>query len=158
VKCQAGWSTSWNQDFWGEISITSDMQMTHPYGRKQRTEEPLDESERGEWKSWLKTQHSKNEDHGIWCHHFMENRWGNNENSERLFSCAPESLQMVTAAMKSKDTCSLEEKLDLFGVQGTFKSLLQTPQFQSVNALTLSFLYSSTLTSIHDYWKNHSFD
>ena len=35
--------------------------MTHyPYGRKQRgTEEPLDESERGEWKSWLKTQCSK---------------------------------------------------------------------------------------------------
>ena len=29
------------------------------------SEEKLDESERGEWKSWLKTQHSKNEDHGI---------------------------------------------------------------------------------------------
>ena len=39
----------------GGISITSDMQMTLPYGRKQRgTTEPLDESERGEWKSWLK--------------------------------------------------------------------------------------------------------
>ena len=33
----------------------------HPYGREQRrTKEPLDESERGEWKSWLKTQYSKN--------------------------------------------------------------------------------------------------
>ena len=32
-----------------------------------------DESERGEWKSWLKTQHSENEDHGIWSHHFMAN-------------------------------------------------------------------------------------
>ena len=32
----------------GEISITSDMQMTQPYGRKQRTKEPLDESKRGE--------------------------------------------------------------------------------------------------------------
>ena len=30
------------------------------------------------------TQHSKNEDHGIWSHHFMANRWGNNGNSERL--------------------------------------------------------------------------
>jgi len=28
-------------------------------------------------KSWLKAQHSENEDHGIWSHHFMENRWGN---------------------------------------------------------------------------------
>ena len=33
----------------------------HPYGKKQReTKEPFDESERGEWKSWLNTQHSKN--------------------------------------------------------------------------------------------------
>ena len=30
------------------------------------SEDPLDESERGEWNSWLKTQHSENEDHGIW--------------------------------------------------------------------------------------------
>ena len=38
--------------------------------------------------------------------------WGNNGNSERLYSGgAPKSLQMVTAAMKLKDTCSLEEKL-----------------------------------------------
>ena len=33
-----------------------------------------------------------------------------------------------------------------------------TPQFKSINSSALSFLYSSTLTSIHDYWKNHSFD
>ena len=34
--------------------------MTPPYGRKwRRTEEPLDESERREWKSWLKIQHSE---------------------------------------------------------------------------------------------------
>ena len=44
----------------GEISITSGMK-THPYGRNWRgTKEPLDESERGESKSWLKAQHSKN--------------------------------------------------------------------------------------------------
>ena len=62
-------------------------------------------------KSWLKTQHAKNEDHGIWSHHFMENRWGNNGNSEILSSWAPKSLQMMTAAMKLKDACSLEENL-----------------------------------------------
>ena len=32
----------------------------HPYGRKWRTKKPLDESERGEWKWWLKAQHSEN--------------------------------------------------------------------------------------------------
>ena len=45
----------------GEISITSICRWHHPYGRKlRRTKEPLDESERGEWKIWLKTQHSEN--------------------------------------------------------------------------------------------------
>ena len=45
-------------------------------------------------------------------HHFMANRWGNNGNSNRLlFLGTPKSLQMVTATMKLKDTCSLEEKL-----------------------------------------------
>ena len=33
-----------------------------------------------------------------------------------------------------------------------------TPQFKSINSLVLSFLYGPTLTSIHNYWKNHSFD
>ena len=56
-------STSWEMQVWmkhklesrllGEISVISD-------GRKRRTKEPLDESERGEWKSWLKAQHSEN--------------------------------------------------------------------------------------------------
>ena len=33
-----------------------------------------------------------------------------------------------------------------------------TPQFKSINSSALSFLYSPTLTSIHDYWENHSLD
>ena len=33
-----------------------------------------------------------------------------------------------------------------------------TPQFKSINFSALSFLYSPTLTSTHDYWKNHSFN
>ena len=40
---------------------------------------------RGERKSWLKAQHSEIEDHGIWSHHFMGNRWGNSGNSVRLY-------------------------------------------------------------------------
>ena len=43
--------------------------------------------------------------------------------------------------------------LDLLAVQGTLKSS-PTPQFKSINSLALSFLYSPTLTSIYDYWKN----
>ena len=41
----------------------------------------------------------------------MGNRWGNSGNSVRLFFWAPESLQMVIAAMKLKDAYSLEGKL-----------------------------------------------
>ena len=33
----------------------------------------------------LKLKHSKNKDNGIWLHHFMANRWGNNGNSDRLY-------------------------------------------------------------------------
>ena len=36
-------------------------------------------------KSWLKAQDSENEDHGIWSHHFLGNRWGNSGNSVRLY-------------------------------------------------------------------------
>ena len=44
--------------------------------------------------------------------------------------------------------------LDLLAVQGTLESY-PTPQFRSMNSSVLGFLYTPTLTSIHDYWKNH---
>ena len=47
--------------------------------------------------------------------------------------------------------------LDLLAVQATLKSLLQHHSSKA-SILVLSFPYSSTLTSIHDHWKNHSFD
>ena len=53
----------------------------------------------------------KKEDHGVQSYHFTANRWGNNENSDRLFSWTPKSMQMATAAVKLKDACSSEEKL-----------------------------------------------
>ena len=71
------------------------------------TKKPLDESERGEWKSRLKAQYSESEDHGIWSHHFMGNIWGNSGNSVRLhLGGAPKSLQMVIAARNLKDPTS----------------------------------------------------
>ena len=62
------------------------MWITATLQQKQReTKEALDESEKGEWKIWLKTQHSKNKDDGILSHHFMADRWRKNGNSERLY-------------------------------------------------------------------------
>ena len=53
----------------------------------------------------------------------------------------------------------------LFGLTGLISLLSRdsqesslAPQFESLYSLTLSLLYSPTLTSVHDYWKNHSFD
>ena len=51
-------------------------------------------------KNWLKTQHSENEDHGIQSHQ-LGKQW---KQCQTLFFGAPKSLQMVTAAMKLKDT------------------------------------------------------
>ena len=47
--------------------------------------------------------------------------------------------------------------LDLLAVQGTLKSLSPIPHFKSIHSSALSFLYSPTLTSIHDHWKNWFF-
>ena len=53
-----------------------------------------------------KTQHSENEDHGIWSHHFMGNRWGNSGNSVRLYflglqnHCSHESKRLLLLGRK----------------------------------------------------------
>ena len=62
---RTGWSTSWYLDCQETYQQTQIRRWHHLCGRKWRgTKEPLDESERREWKSWLKTQCSINEDHG----------------------------------------------------------------------------------------------
>ena len=47
--------------------------------------------------------------------------------------------------------------LDLLAVQGTLKIPLQHHSLKNINPSVLSFLYSPTLTSIYEYWKNNSF-
>ena len=51
-------------------------------------------------------------------------------------------------------------RIDWFDLaaQGTLKSLLQHHNLESMKFLVLSLLYGPTLTSIHDHWKNHTFD
>ena len=86
VKCQAGWITSWNQDCQEKHQQLQICRWYHPNGRKRReTKEPLNEGKRGEWKGWLKTEHSKNKDHGIWSHHFMTYRWGKSGNTDTFY-------------------------------------------------------------------------
>ena len=112
-------STSWETLGWmkhklesrllGEISISSDMQMTPPYGRKWRTNEPLDRSERGEWKSvGLKLNIQKTK---IMVSGPITSWQIDGETVAEIILGTPKSPQTVIAAMKLKDACSLEEKL-----------------------------------------------
>ena len=90
-------TSSLPQHPWGYILNTSSLDMNSHLGHRKHSR----------W--WA--QHSENEDHGIWSHHFMGNRWGNCGNNVRLyFLGAPESLQMVTAAMKLKRCLLLGRK------------------------------------------------
>ena len=49
------------------------------------------------------------------------------------------------------------DRFALLAVQGTLRESSPAPQFQGISPSVLSFLYGPTLTSIHDYQKNHSF-
>ena len=105
--------------FQAETSITSDMQMNHPYGREGQELKSLlmkakEESEKVGLK--LNIQKKKKTFRKLRSWHsaplLMVNRWGNNGNSKRLYFWGlQKSLQMVTAVFKLKDSCSLEEKV-----------------------------------------------
>ena len=86
----------------GERSITSDMQMTPPLWQKAKRNWRPSWWKRGEWKTWLNTQHSKNKDHGIQSHHFMANRWGNSGNSDRLICLGSKITAVGDCSHESK--------------------------------------------------------
>ena len=61
MKFRTGWIRSWNQDCQGKYQQPQICRWCHSNGRKwEGSKKPLDEGERRKWKSWLKTQHSKN--------------------------------------------------------------------------------------------------
>ena len=66
-------------------------------------------------------------------------------------------LQHQSSSVYSGPISFRMDWLDLLAVPWTQESS-PTPQFKSINSSVLTFLYSPTLTSIHDYWKNHTFD
>ena len=75
--------------------------------KERRTKEPLDESERGEWKSWLKAQHSENYDHDIWS----ITSWQIDGETGETVTDFILGGSKISAAMKLKDTYSLEGKV-----------------------------------------------
>ena len=96
----------------GEISITSDMQMTPPYGRKWKgTKKPLDEGERGEWKIGLKLNIQKTKIMASAPITSWEIDGETVETVSDFILGGSKITAEVTAAMKLKDAYSLEGKL-----------------------------------------------
>ena len=60
--------------------------------------------------------------------------------------------------MKTQDWSPLEWTGWIFLQSKGLSRVFSTPQFKNINSSALSFLYNTTLTSIHDYWKNHCLD
>ena len=95
----------------GEISTTSDMQMTYPNGWRLRgTKEPLDEGERGEWKADLKLNFKKAK---IMTSAPITSWQIDVKNVEKVtdFIFLGSKITLDGDCMKLKDACSLEEKL-----------------------------------------------
>ena len=83
----------------------------HPYDRNQSgTKKHLDEGEKESEKAGLKLNIQKTKMMASGPITSWQIKRGNNGNSDRIyFRGAPKLLQMMTAAMKLTDTCSLEE-------------------------------------------------
>ena len=60
--------------------------------------------------------------------------------------------------MNTQDSSPLGRMVGSHGSPRDSQESSQTPQFKIINSLVLCFLYSPTLTSVHDYWKIHSLD
>ena len=101
--------------------------------------------------------------HLILCHPlllpsvFPSIRVFSNESAFRIRWLQHQSLSISPFSEYSGLISFRTDWFHLLAVQGILKSS-STPQFKSINSLAVSFLYDPTLTSIHDYWKNCSFD
>ena len=78
-------------------------------------------------KSWLKTEHSKNKDYGIWSNHFMGNRWGNSGNVSDFI--------LGGSKITEDGDCSHEFKRHLFLGR---KAMTNLVQFSSVTQSCLT--------------------
>ena len=110
-----------------------------------------------------------------WCHPIISSSavpfssclqsfsaWGSFPMSQ-LWASGGQSIGVTAStsvlSMNTQDYISFRmDWFDLLAVQGTLKSLLQHHSSKASISSMLSFLYSPTLTSIHDYWKNYSLD
>ena len=72
--------------------------------------------------SWLTAQHSEDEDHGIWSHHFMGNRWGNSGNSVRIFLGGSSKITADSDCSHEMKRCLLLGRKVMTNIDSIFKS------------------------------------
>ena len=97
----------------------------------------------GEGKSWLKTQRSKDKDHGIQFHHFMANRWENNGNSGRL--------NFGGSKVTADGDCSYEIKRRLFLRRKAMTNLDSILKSRDITLLTKVHIVKATVFSVVMY-------
>ena len=98
----------------------------------------------------LKTQHSKNKDHGIQSHHFMANRWGNNGNRERLFIFLDSKITADGNCNHEIKRCLLLGRKDMTNLDSTLKSRAN----KSLSSQSYSFSSSRVFMWELDYEEN----
>ena len=111
MKCRAGWITSWNHNLQEKYQQPQIGRWCHPNGRKWRgTKEPLDESEEKSEKSGFKLNSQKTK---IMVSSPIASRQIDGKKVERAteFLFLGSQITAVTAVMKLKDACPVEEKL-----------------------------------------------
>ena len=77
-------STSWNQDDQEKINNLKYADDTILNAESEEELKNFLMKVKQSEKTWVKIQHSENEDHGIWFYHFMANKWGKSGNSVRF--------------------------------------------------------------------------
>ena len=80
----------------------------------------------------------------------------------QLFTSGGQSIRVLASTsvlpMNTQDWSSLGWTGRSPGSLRDLQESSPAPQFKTINSSALSFLYSPTFTSVHDYWKNHNFD
>ena len=84
-ESQAEIKTAWRNSYDLRYADDTTLMTESKEEELQRLLMKLKEEREKKKKNWLKTQHSKNKDHGIRSHHFMANRWGKSGNSDRPY-------------------------------------------------------------------------
>ena len=97
-------------------------------------------------KDWRQEEKEMTEDEMVGWYHWLDGLWASSGRWWRTGK--PGILQSMWSQRGSFPISQLFDSLDSS----------PTPQFKSINSPALSLLYGSTLTSPHDYWKNHTFD